>query len=309
MAAGVLIPPDRGSDNLVDDALQKAHAAVDAGVRELWLGQQYDYDAITLAAVLGTALPGVGVGTSVVPVNPRHPLVVASAAQTAQAATHGNFRLGLGLGVAFAEELAYGLSTQRPVARLREYLTVLRAIRDEGTVDFRGSELTAVDLQVMPVALAGAASFPIYVAAMGPQMLRVAGELADGTLPAATGPRTIESVIVPTIVAAATEAGRPQPHVIPLVSVAITDDPDAARAAAAPGMAVYDSNPSNQKQYAREGVSSGIELALIGSADWVTRSLRTYLDAGATDLVLLPLQTGADDLRRVYDVAAALDTD
>ncbi len=309
MAAGVLIPPDRGSNNLVDDALEKARAAVDAGVRELWLGQQFDYDAITLAAVLGTALPGVGVGTSVVPVNPRHPLVVASAAQTAQAATHGNFRLGLGLGVAFAEELTYGLSTARPVARLREYLTVLRSIRDERTVDFHGAELTAVDPKVLPVALTGAAPFPIYVAAMGPQMLRVAGELADGTLPAGTGPRTIESVIVPTIAAAAADSGRPQPHVIPCVSVAITDDPDAVRAAAAPGMAVYDSNPSNQKQYAREGVSSGIELALIGSADWVTRSLRTYLDAGATDLVLLPLQTGADDLRRVYDVATALDTD
>jgi len=133
------------------------------------------------------------VGTSVVPVNPRHPLVVASSAQTAQAATHGNFSLGLGLGVAFAEELAFGLTTERPVARLREYLTVLCAVRDERTVDFHGAEVTAVDPKVLPVALAGSTPFPIYVAAMGPKMLRVTGELADGTLPAGTGPRTLPS--------------------------------------------------------------------------------------------------------------------
>ena len=309
MAAGVLIPPDRSSGNLVDDAPQKSHAAVAAGVREVWLGQQFDYDAITLAAVIGAALPGVGVGTSVVPVNPRHPLVLASAAQTAQAATRGNFRLGLGLGVAFVEELAYGLQTARPVARLREYLTVLRAVRDEGTVDFHGSELTAVEQKMLPVALTGASPFPIYVAAMGPKTLRVAGELADGTLPAGTGPRTIESVIVPTITRAAAEAERPAPQVIPIVTVAVTDDPDGVRAAAASSLAMYDSLPTYQRQYASEGVSSGIELALIGSADTVARSLRTYLDAGATDLVLLPLETDADGLRRVYEVAGALDTD
>ncbi|RDH80564.1 TIGR03564 family F420-dependent LLM class oxidoreductase [Mycolicibacterium moriokaense] len=309
MTTGVLIPPDRGSDNVVDDALNKARAAVDAGVRQLWLGQQFDYDAITLAAILGTELPGVGVGTSVVPVNPRHPLVVASAAQTAQAATHGNFSLGLGLGVAFAEQSAYGLSTPRPVHRLREFLTVLRAVRDQRTVDFHGSELTAVDLQVMPVALTGATPFPIYVAAMGPRMLGVTGELADGALPAGTGPRTIETVVVPSLARAAAEAGRPQPRVIPVVSVAVTDDPDAVRAAAAPAMAVYDSIPSYQKQYAHEGVSSGIELAVIGSADAVTKALRRYLDAGATDLVLLPLEPDSAGLARVYDVAAALETD
>jgi F420-dependent oxidoreductase-like protein len=308
MSAGVLIPPDRSSANVVDDVLQKARAAVDAGVGDLWLGQQFDYDAITLAAVIGAGLPGVRVGTSVVPVNPRHPLVVASSAQTAQAATHGNFSLGLGLGVAFAEELAFGLTTQRPVTRLREYLTVLRAVRDERTVDFHGAEFTAVDPKVLPVALAGSAPFPIYVAAMGPKMLRVSAELADGTLPAGTGPRTIESFVVPTVMQATADAGRPRPRVIPLVSVAVTDDAESVRAAAAPGMAIYDSIASYQRQYAREGVSSAIELAVIGSADAVTRSLRGYLDAGADDVVLLPVQTDPDGLRRVYDVAAALET-
>jgi alkanesulfonate monooxygenase SsuD/methylene tetrahydromethanopterin reductase-like flavin-dependent oxidoreductase (luciferase family) len=66
------------------------------------------------------------------------------------------------------------------VQRLREYLMVLRAIRDERTVDFHGSQITAVDPSVLPVALAGATPFPLYVAAMGPRALQVTGELADG---------------------------------------------------------------------------------------------------------------------------------
>jgi alkanesulfonate monooxygenase SsuD/methylene tetrahydromethanopterin reductase-like flavin-dependent oxidoreductase (luciferase family) len=109
MTTGVLIPPDRGAANLVDDVLGKAVAAHDAGVQQLWLGQQLDYDAISLAAVIGTRIPDIAVGTSVVPINPRHPLIVAAAAQTAQAATHGKFSLGLGLGVPFLEESVFGL--------------------------------------------------------------------------------------------------------------------------------------------------------------------------------------------------------
>jgi alkanesulfonate monooxygenase SsuD/methylene tetrahydromethanopterin reductase-like flavin-dependent oxidoreductase (luciferase family) len=178
----VLIAPDRGAANLVDDALDKARAAHDAGVGQLWLGQQLDYDAIGLAAVIGTAIPDVAVGTSVVPINPRHPLIVAAAAQTAQAATHGKFSLGLGLGVPFLEESVFGLTTGNTVQRLREYLTVLLAIRDDRTVNFHGSQITAVDPSVLPVAMAGATPFPLYVAAMGPRALQVSGELADGTL-------------------------------------------------------------------------------------------------------------------------------
>jgi alkanesulfonate monooxygenase SsuD/methylene tetrahydromethanopterin reductase-like flavin-dependent oxidoreductase (luciferase family) len=89
-----------------------------------------------------------------------------------------------------------------------------------------------------------------------------------------------------------------------MVSVAVTDDVDAARDAAAATMALYDSIPSYQKLFAREGVSSGVDLAVIGSAETVTRGLKTYLDAGATDVALLPLQTPPADLQRVYEVAA-----
>jgi alkanesulfonate monooxygenase SsuD/methylene tetrahydromethanopterin reductase-like flavin-dependent oxidoreductase (luciferase family) len=171
-------------------------------------------------------------------------------------------------------------------------------------VNFRGSQLTAVDPSVLPVALAGATPFPLHVAAMGPRALQVTGELADGTIPANAGPRTIGEFIAPTVTRAAADAGRPTPRIIAMVSVAVTDDVDAARDAAAATVALYDSIPSYQRVFAREGVSSGVDLAVIGSAETVTRGLNAYLDAGATDVVLLPLQTGAGDLQRVYEVAA-----
>ncbi|HYZ68431.1 MAG TPA: TIGR03564 family F420-dependent LLM class oxidoreductase [Mycobacterium sp.] len=305
MPAGVLIAPDRGSANVVDNAVDLARRAYDAGVRQLWLGQQFDYDAIGLAALIGSAVPGVSVGTSVVPINPRHPLIVAAAAQTAQAATHGRFSLGLGLGVPFIEELTFGLSTSSTMQRLREYLTVLRAIRDDHTVDFHGTQISAVDPGVLPVALAGATPFAIHVAALGPRALQVTGELADGTIPANTGPRTIEGFIAPTLAQAAADAGRPRPRIIAMVSVAVTDDVDAARADAAKGLALYDTIPSYRKALAREGVSSSVELAVVGTAQSVARRLRTYIDAGATELALLPVQTGLADLRRLWEVAAA----
>lgn len=305
MPASVAIPPDRSAANSVDDAVDKARRAHDAGVRQVWVAQQLDVDAITLAAVIGAAVPGLGVGTSVVPINPRHPLLIASAAQTAQAATHGNFSLGLGLGGHAFEQQAFGISPTNTVQRLREHLTVLRAIIDERTVDFHGAQLTAVDSPEMPVAVPGSTAFGVYVAAMGPRALQVTGELADGTLPYLAGPRTVEEFIVPTISRAAADAGRPDPRIIAIVPVAVADDAAAVRAAVADRLGFYDQIPSYQKVLAREGVSGAAELAVIGTSQSVTRRLKTYLDAGATDVALMPLQTGLAELKPVWDLAAA----
>jgi F420-dependent oxidoreductase-like protein len=303
MTVGVLINPDRHAEHVVDDVVDQARVAYDAGVRQVWLGQQLDLDAIAVAGVIGATVPDLGVGTSVVPINPRHPLVVAAAAQTAQSAARGRFSLGLGLGVAMLEQVAFGMPTDHVAQRLREYLTVLRAIRDEGTVDFHGRHVTAVDPHVMPVALPAAKPYPIYVAAMGPRALRVTGELADGTLPYG-GPRTLEEVIVPTIAQTAADAGRPHPRVFGLVNVAVTDDVEGARATAAEKLAMYDQVPSYQRINEREGVSGVADLALIGDEQHVAAGLRRYLDAGATDLLLMSVINGRDALRRVCEVAA-----
>src|SRR6202048_3549251 len=244
MTTGIVVKPDPAAANAVDDAISQASGAFHRGVRQVWLNQRFDVDALTLAAVVVTA---------VVPITPRHPLLVASAAQTAQAAAHGNFSLGIGLGGNELEQRAFGIPAGKEVARLREYLIILRSIRDDGEVDFQGQELAA--RPPLSPAVTGGRPFPVYVAAMGPRALRAAGELADGTVTYLAGPRTIEEFIAPTLARAAADASRPPPRIIAMVPVAVTTNSDAARADAAKALHFYDQFPSNQKTMAREGVT------------------------------------------------------
>jgi F420-dependent oxidoreductase-like protein len=309
MPTGIKLGARANAANVVDDVVSQARRAHEIGVRQVWLAQQFDYEAITLAALVGAAVPGLGVGTSVVPINPRHPLMMASLAQTAQAASHGNFSLGLGLGAHSPERQAFGTSWPNTIQRLREHLTVLRSIFDEGTVDFHGDEFTASP--GWPVAVPGGAPVPVYVAAMGPKALRVTGELADGTLPYLAGPRTIAEFIEPTIAKAAADAGRPKPRIIAAVPVLVTGDSqndiDAGRNFAAEQLSFYETIPSYQRVIAREGVDNVAELAAVGSSDVVARQLQTYLDAGATDVVLSPLdRSGSADREAVWAVAASM---
>jgi F420-dependent oxidoreductase-like protein len=308
MPAGIRLYADPNAANLVDDVVSRARRAHEIGVRQVWLAQQFDYEAITLAALVGAAVPGLGVGTSVVPINPRHPLIMASLAQTAQAASHGNFSLGLGLGAHEPERQAFGASWPNTIPRLREHLTVLRSILTEGAVDFHGDEFTASPR--WPVAVPGGAPLPVYVAAMGPKALRVTGELADGTLPYLAGPRTIAEFIEPTIAKAAADAGRPKPRIIAAVPVLVTEDSqndiDAGRDLAARQLSFYEAIPSYQRVIAREGVDNVAELAAVGSSDVVARQLKAYLDAGATDVVLSPLdRSDSADSEAVWAVAAS----
>ncbi|MGH3583768.1 MAG: TIGR03564 family F420-dependent LLM class oxidoreductase, partial [Mycobacterium sp.] len=212
---------------------------------------------------------------------------------------------GLGLGAHAPEQAAFGTAWPNTIGRLREHLQVLRSILDTGAVDFHGDEFTAAP--EWPVTVAGGAPLPVYVAAMGPKALRVTGELADGTLPYLAGPRTVAEFIVPTISKAAAEAGRPAPKVIAAVPVLVTDDVDEGRARAAEALEFYATIPSYAKVIEREGVDSVIDLAAVGTTAEVTRQLRRYLDAGATDVVLSPLvRTGVAALEPIWEVGAAL---
>lgn len=305
MPTGIMLYARPNAANVVDDVVAQARRAHEIGVRQVWLAQQFDHEAITLAALVGAAVPGLGVGTSVVPINPRHPLIMASLAQTAQAASHGNFSLGLGLGAHEPERKAFGTSWPNTVQRLREHLTVLRSIFAEGAVDFHGDEFTASP--GWPVAVPGGAPLPVYVAAMGPKALQVTGELADGTLPYLAGPRTIAEFIEPTIAKAAADAGRPKPRIIAAVPVLVSEDADVARNIATQQLSFYETIPSYQRVIAREGVDSVAELAAVGPAESVAQQMKTYLDAGATDVVLSPLdRSPSADTESLWAVAAAL---
>jgi alkanesulfonate monooxygenase SsuD/methylene tetrahydromethanopterin reductase-like flavin-dependent oxidoreductase (luciferase family) len=130
---------------------------------------------------------------------------------------------------------------------------------------------------------------PVYVAAMGKKALQVTGELADGTLPYLAGPRTIAEFIEPAIAKSAADAGRRKRRIVAQVPALVSNDVDAAKDFAAEKLSFYEDIPSYQKVIARKGVASTADLAAVGSAESVRRHLHSYLDAGATDVVLSAL--------------------
>lgn len=300
-------PDDRaGVPNKVDTLVSMGRDAAAAGLSSVWISQQFDHDALSVAAVIGHAVPGIGIGTSVVPVYPRHPIVVSSQAQTAQAASHGRFTLGLGLGAPHLIEAAFGVSAARPIRHLREYLTVLGSLFENGSADFTGETLRASTR--LPAAVAGAQPrVPVLVAAMGPQALRVTGELADGTLPYMAGPKTLAGFIVPAITAAAQAAGRPAPRIAAALPGVVTADVASARSAAAAQLDFYRSIPSYRAVLEREGVAHPADLAVIGDEETLAAAVDRYLDAGATEIVVTTTGlAGAADRRRTWDLLGEL---
>ncbi|MFD4249559.1 LLM class F420-dependent oxidoreductase [Amycolatopsis thermoflava] len=287
--------------NYVDAIVAQAKQVAADGLRSVWFGQRFDYDAAALATVVGREVPELSVGTSAIPIFGRHPLLISSQAQTAQAATHGRFQLGLALGAKGLLESTFGLTYERPVARLREFLTVLRELFTTGTADFRGEVLTAVP--PLPTTVPGADPVPLLVAAMGPQALRATGELADGTLPYLAGPKVLAGEIVPAITAAASG----QPRVIAFVAGVVTSDVERVRANAVEQLAFYERIPSYQRVIGLEGASRAGELAVIGDEETVAAEVRRYFDAGATEVVFTQTDLGsAEDQRRTWRLLGEL---
>ncbi|HET6503426.1 MAG TPA: TIGR03564 family F420-dependent LLM class oxidoreductase [Amycolatopsis sp.] len=286
--------------NYVDAMVARAREAAEAGLRSAWFGQRLDYDSPLLAAVVGREVPGLRVGTSAIPVFGRHPLVISALAQTAQAATHGRYSLGLALGAKFLVEGAFGISHERPVALLREFLLALRPLLETGTADFHGELLTAAT--PVPAKVPGADPVvPLLVAAVGPRALAVTGELADGALPYLAGPKTLGEHIAPVITAAAERAGRPAPRIVAFVPAVVTADRESAREVAVGQLAFYDQVPSYQRVIELEGASRAADLAVIGDEETVAAQVKRYFDAGATEVVVTATDlTGAADERRTW---------
>ncbi|KIZ16207.1 LLM class F420-dependent oxidoreductase [Streptomyces natalensis] len=294
------------ADNQIDATVRLAAQAAEAGLRSAWFGQTFGADSPLLAAIVGREVPALQVGTSAIPVFGRHPLVVSSQAQTAQAATHGRYHLGLALGTKLLTESGFGIPFERPVARLREFLTALRQLTETGAADFHGELLTATT--PIPARVPGAeAGVPLLVAAMGPQALRASGELADGILPYLAGPRALAEHIVPAVTAAAEAAGRPAPRIVALVNGVVTDDIDAVREKAAEQLAFYEQIPSYARVIELSGGERAVDVAVIGDEKTVAAEVQRYRDAGATEVVFGGTEIAGDaDRRRTWALLGEL---
>ncbi|ANB10546.1 F420-dependent oxidoreductase [Streptomyces ambofaciens] len=301
MTVGVAIDA-ANAVNQIDASVRLAGEAAEAGLGSVWFGQTFGADSPQLAALVGREVPDLHVGTSAIPVFGRHPLTVAGQALTAQAATHGRYHLGLALGTALLTERGFGIPYERPIRRLREFLTVVRQVTDTGTAEFHGELLTATT--PVPARVPGAETrVPLLVAAMGPQALRASGELADGILPYLAGPRALAEHIVPAVTAAAESAGRPAPRIVAIVPGVVTDDVAAAREKAGEQLAFYEQFPSYARVIELSGGRRAVDIAAIGDESAVAAEVRRYRDAGATEVVFTTTDiTGDADRRRTWEL-------
>lgn len=286
----------------LEAVLASAREAADQGFPSYWLPQVFGLDALTTIALIGREVPGIELGTAVVPTYPRHPAMLAAQALTAQAACGGRrLVLGIGLSHQVVIEGMFGMSFDKPVRHMREYLEILMPIVRGDSVSFTGETLTFNGAVQIP----GAEPYPVLVAALGPQLLGLAGALADGTVTWMTGPATLESHTIPTITKAAEQAARPAPRIAVGLPVCVTDDPDGARERAARAFSIYDTLPSYKAMLEREGVGGPADVAIVGDEATVTAGIERLADVGVTDLAAV--EFGSRDTRpRTRDLLRSL---
>jgi F420-dependent oxidoreductase-like protein len=205
-------------------------------------------------------------------------MMLAQQALTTQAAIGGRLMLGIGLSHKPVVEGMWGMPFDRPVRHMSDYLSILMPLLSDRRVSFGGETLTGRGEITPPPADAP----PVLVAALGPQMLRLVGRVADGTITWMTGPETLRTLTTPTITEAAEAAGRPAPQVVAGLPVCVTDDVDGARSRADRDYAIYGQLPSYRAMLDREGAATPADVAIIGSHDEVCDRVRALSESGVT---------------------------
>lgn len=274
----------------VQEQVQQAVDAEDDGFDTAWFGQLFGMDALTITALAGVATSRIELGTGVVPTFPRHPYVMAQQALTVQGATNNRFVLGIGVSHEIVIKSMYGLSYDHPARHMKEYLSVLRPLLNDGRVGFQGE----VYRTTAGLAVPGTRPMPVLLAALAPKMLHLAGAVADGTMLWMSGLKTIETHVIPLITAAANEAGRPAPRIVAGLPICVTEDVAAGREAAGKVFQMYGQLPNYRRMLDREGAAGPGDVAVVGDEGAVEKQLRDFASAGVTDLVA-PIYGSGDD--------------
>lgn len=290
-----------GHHRSLDTIRADARRAVADGFASFWLSQITGPDALTALAAVAADAPGIELGTSIVPIYGRHPIVLAQQALTAQAATGGRLVLGIGPSHQLMVEGMLGERYDRPFTRTAEMLRALRGLLAGEAIAIEGEELVARGQLAID-----AAPCPILIAALGPRMLDLAGREADGTTLWMVGARTLTEHIAPRIREAADAAGRPSPRILAGIPVCVTDAPDRARAFAAKQLSMYGRLPAYRAMLEREGVDGPEHLLATGSEDAVREQLAAFAKAGATDLRVSALCPALAETERTREMLGSL---
>jgi F420-dependent oxidoreductase-like protein len=272
---------ERGEADALGKLADDVRRAADDGFTSAWISQIFGLDAQLALAVAGSGVPDIELGTAVVPTYPRHPAVMAQQARTTALALQGRFTLGIGLSHKIVIEDMYGYDFDRPLRHMDEYLSVLLPLLAGESASFKGETVQGN----IGLSVPNEGRVPVLLAALGPKMLKLAAERTDGTVLWMTGPVTVREHIAPTITAAAKAAGRPDPRVVCVLPVCVTDETEHAREQAGQTFEVYGMLPSYRAMMDREGVAGPADLAIVGDEDKVAAKLDELAKAGVTDFV------------------------
>jgi 5,10-methylenetetrahydromethanopterin reductase len=297
---GLQTGPERGRyREKVSRLIAAAQSCEAAGFDSVWVPQIPDeFDALTALALMGHATSRIELGTAVMPVQSRHPVAMAQQTLSTQAVCEGRLTLGLGPSHHWIVEDMFGLAYDRPAALMRDYVQVLEtAFAGPGPVDVENETFRVHN----PLDITDLPPTPILIAALGPVMLKLAGEHAAGTILWMADERAIGEHIAPRITAAAQDAGRPAPRVVAGVPVTLcrNEDVDAVRSWANKALGHAEYSPNYQRLLERGDASDVGDMCAAGEEAAVLARLRSFRDAGVTDLAARVLPFGSDRAARI----------
>ncbi|TMK55341.1 MAG: TIGR03564 family F420-dependent LLM class oxidoreductase [Actinobacteria bacterium] len=296
-----------GGGSSVDKVAEQARRVERDGFTSLWYASLVTGDPLVAIAIAGRETSRIELGTAVLQTYPCHPLLQANrVAAVVDAMRRPGFTLGIGPSHEPVIRGVFGLSYDHPGRSTEEYVRILVALLRGDDVDFDGEDWSVHSAgRVAPLAH----PVPVLVSALGTRLLRVAGELADGTVLWMAPPRAIESHIAPKVNAAATAAGRPAPRIVAGLPVAVHDDEAEARNAAAANSTMYAGMANYRRILDIGGASNVADAAIVGDETSVRAQLQGLLDAGATDIWAAVFPVGDDrarSIRRTTDLLAQL---
>ena len=281
--------------------LERIRRLEEMGTKAAWLTDGgVDMDALTLLAAAAVQTEEILLGTAIVPTWPRHPITMVQQTQVLADLAPGRFRLGVGPSHRAEMEDSFGFDFQRPLTNLREYLRIVKALLQEGVVDFDGCHYRAhasTD-QTVP-------DLPVMASALRRASFKLCGAEADGAISWVCPGEYLRDVALPAMREGAKEAGRPVPPLITHTAVCVHDDPDEVRIAALEELEYYPKSIFYQRMFADAGFPEAEEtgawsdrmleaVVLSGSEERVAEGLRRLFDWGATEVLASVLEAGAD---------------
>jgi F420-dependent oxidoreductase-like protein len=291
----------------VDACVKTLAALSDEGFRRVWMAQMpYEADLLTVLAAAMREVDTIEVGSGVLPIQNQHPMLLAQRVLTLNGIAKGRFILGLGMTHQAVTEMMWGIPWDKPLRRMNEYLDGLQPLLAGKAAEAVGETVTTRGVIQVP----GAPAPDVYIAALGPQMLRLAGRRTAGTLTWMTGPKTLAEHVGPALREAAAEAGRPETAVRVAASlpVSVTDDVAAARAMAAEEFAVYGQLPSYRAMLDREGYAGPEDAAIIGDEDTVSDRLDELAAAGVDEFAAVTFDPSEEGRARTRALLRSKDS-